>query len=377
MLQLLLTVFAVSFAARVAQCAEPLNQRVLVVYARNSRDSEEIAKHYANARHIPDGNLCPIKLPDPAAVLLAAEEYDKDVKKPVAACLTRAGKEKILYIVLAYLRPYRVDPGGMHNYALDSYLADIWDAYTSKVFEPLPTALQPYYVNNRPKENVYPPFVSLADLRARAGAPLLYSVWRLDGPTPAIARALVDKAMRSEAAHGPVGQACIDEETDPLTFPYEGPRMADWDLYRAARFLSGAGFKVVEDQVHSEFGTAPSPNCPNAALYSGWYKYEHYNDAFTWSEGAIGFHLDSASMADPRLGKSWSVNALQRGITVTSGAMSEPYLIGLPRPDGIFRDLLAGSNAGDAFFRNTRFFKWMIINVGDPLYTPFAGGRMK
>ncbi len=80
-------------------------------------------------------------------------------------------------------------------------------------------------------------------------------------------------------------------------------------------------------------------------------------------------------MADARGGQNWSYNALARGITVTSGAMSEPYLAGLPRPDGVFHDLLAGSNVGDAFLRNTRFLKWMIINIGDPLYTPFAGGR--
>ena len=364
-----------SISCLAADAAEPLSNRTLVVYARNSHLSVDIAKHYANIRHIPDANLCPIKLQDLESPLLTAEDYNNDVKKPVAACLNRLGRGKILYIVLAYIRAFRVDPGGMHNYSLDSFLSDIWDAYTSKVFEPLPTIVHPYYVNNRPKENVYLPFVPLADMRAMPGAPLIYAVWRLDGPTPEIARALVDKALRTEAAHGPVGQACIDEQVDPLTFPYEGARVADWDLYRAARFLSAAGFKVVEDNLASEFGTAPSPTCPHAALYSGWYKYEHYNDAFTWNEGAIGFHLDSASMADPRIGKSWSVNALQRGITVTSGAMSEPYLIGLPRPDGIFRDLLAGANVGDAFLRNTRFLKWMIVNVGDPLYTPFAGGK--
>jgi hypothetical protein len=34
-------------------------------------------------------------------------------------------------------------------------------------------------------------------------------------------------------------------------------------------------------------------------------------------------------------------------------------------------DLLEGANVGDAFLRNTQWLKWMIINVGDPLYTPF------
>jgi uncharacterized protein (TIGR03790 family) len=355
--------------------AENLNNRVLVVYARNSRNSEAIARHYAEARHIPAANLCSIKLWDPEAVRLPFEDYEKDVRKPIAACLSKVGKDKILYIVLAYMRPYRVDPGGLHNYALDSYLADIWDYYSSKPFNPIPTVLHTYYADNQPREDIYLPFVSFSNFRSLTVARQIYSVWRLDGPTPAIARALVDKAIKAEAAHGPAGQACIDEREDPRSSPYEGPRMGDWDLYRAAQFLSAAGFKVLEDRLPTEFGTAPSPNCPGAALYSGWYQYDHYNDAFTWNEGAIGFHLDSASVLDPRGGRNWAFNALQRGVTVTSGAVEEPYLIGLPRPDGIFHDLLAGANVGDAFLRNTRFLKWMIINIGDPLYTPFPGGR--
>jgi hypothetical protein len=78
-------------------------------------------------------------------------------------------------------------------------------------------------------------------------------------------------------------------------------------------------------------------------------------------------------MGDPRggLGTTWSAGALARGIAVTSGAITEPYLQGIPRPDGIFRDLLEGANVGDAFLRNTNYLRWMIINVGDPLYQPF------
>jgi len=63
---------------------------------------------------------------------------------------------------------------------------------------------------------------------------------------------------------------------------------------------------------------------------------------------------------------------------VTSGAVGEPYLEGLPRPAGVYRNLLEGANVGDAFLRNTRWIKWMIVNIGDPLYRPFpAGGRRR
>jgi hypothetical protein len=71
---------------------------------------------------------------------------------------------------------------------------------------------------------------------------------------------------------------------------------------------------------------------------------------------------------------SWSANALQRGITVTAGAVDEPYLTGLPHPAGVFRNLFEGATVGDAFLRNTAMLNWQIMNLGDPLYTPFPGG---
>jgi hypothetical protein len=40
----------------------------------------------------------------------------------------------------------------------------------------------------------------------------------------------------------------------------------------------------------------------------------------------------------------------------------------------LFRNVLEGANAGDAFLRNTRWLKWMVVNIGDPLYRPFPGG---
>jgi hypothetical protein len=66
---------------------------------------------------------------------------------------------------------------------------------------------------------------------------------------------------------------------------------------------------------------------------------------------------------------------LTEGIAVTSGAVAEPQTEGLARPGGVIRNLLEGANVGDAFMRNTRWLKWEIMNIGDPLYRPFGSGR--
>ena len=183
----------------------------------------------------------------------------------------------------------------------------------------------------------------------------------------------MDKALAAEA-HGAIGQACFDRRFgDMAAIDDKGYGSGDWQLHRSAQFAKAAGFTVTEDAHEAEFGTPPAPaRCDDAILYAGWYSLNNYNDAFSWRPGAVGIHLDSASAANPRGGSNWSANAIKKGITVTAGAVDEPFLQGLPRPDGIIFNLLEGANVGDAFLRNTLWLKWMIINIGDPLYRPFA-----
>lgn len=358
----------------------PSASSVIVVYASNDPDSTFVGTYYASQRGIPPYNLCPVTLPNLAATTLNGPDYESFLKAPVQTCLNNLGAGNILYIVLAYLRPYSVSPGsGLNYYALDSYLADIWDQYTTQNFDPYPTQTQPYYADNQSQGNAYLPFQSLAAYRSLGFLPLIYSVWRLDGPTPAAAVALVDNALAAESTGGPISQipgvpanACIDTLIDPTGSPDDGYRAADWDLFRASQFLAATNhFNVITDTNGEVFGMPPAPECRNTALYSGWYNYGSYNDSFSWNPGSIGWDLDSGALVDPRGGVWWGSNALARGITVTSGPVAEPYLEGLVRPSGTILNLLEGANVGDAFLRNTRWLKWMILNVGDPLYTPF------
>jgi uncharacterized protein (TIGR03790 family) len=376
----LLPLLVIGAARNQALAQSPLASNVLVVYASNDPDSAFVGNYYANQRGIPFSNLCPIIFPDPTVTALNGLDYETFIKFPVQACLNNLGASNILYIVLAYLRPYAINTdSGLGYYALDSYLADIWDQYAAQDFDPYPIQNQPYYADSQSQGNFYVPFQPLAAYRATGSMPLIYSVWRLDGSTPALATTLVDNALAVEATggfnnqiYGTPSNACLDMVADPTGNPDDSYRAADWDLFRASQFLSATNlFNVIADTNNEEFGTPPAPDCPNTALYSGWYNYGRYNDAFSWNPGAIGWDLDSGALVDPRGGVWWGSNALARGITVTSGSVAEPYLEGLARPGGTMLNLLQGANVGDAFLRNTRWLKWMILNVGDPLYTPF------
>jgi uncharacterized protein (TIGR03790 family) len=369
----LIALTAVSVFGEESPAPTSLSDRVLVVFNRNDGGSRDVAKYYAKMRGIPEQNMCSISPIDPGT--LGWKEYLTQVKAPIQKCLTAVGRDKILYIVLSYQTPFRVEGPDKRaanlDTALDQHIADIWDEYAPDF--PISRPKQPYYDEAHSKANQYQPFVSLADYRAQPGAITIYSVWRLDAADAKLAKGLVDKAIAAERS-GLKGEVCIDRRWPLNTIEDSGYGAGDWDLHRAADFARQAGFKVLEDANGEEFGTPPAPKCPNAALYAGWYSLNNYNDAFTWNTGAIGIHIDSASAWNPRTGTNWAANSIKRGITVTTGAVAEPMLNGLVHPSGTFRDLFQGANVGDAFLRNTNFLKWEILYIGDPLYRPFPHG---
>lgn len=347
-----------------------LNERVLVVYNSAGDDSLKVAKYYQEKRSIPKENIC--KIDTDQEVITDGRRFEPEVKKRVRACLEKLGKQKILYIVMAYQTPYAVEFAGRRQ-AVDQMLADIWDEYTGAQTLGREAGDHPYFGRAESQGNVYEPFESLAQYRGRPQAKTIYSVWRLEGPSADVAKSLVDKALFAES-HGLKGKAYFDIRGSIDSYVDNGYGAGEWDIYRASRMARAAGFDTTLDDKPTEFGSAPSQlKCDNVALYAGWYSLS-YNDAFSWSPGAIGFHLDSASAVNPRQPASWVAGALRTGITVTSGAVAEPFLEGLVHPDQVLRYLFQGANVGDATLRGTRWLKWMIVNVGDPLYKPFPGG---
>jgi uncharacterized protein (TIGR03790 family) len=353
-----------------ATAQAPLNERVLVVYNGGAPESKAVASHYMAARAIPPGNLCKVNVS--SADQIKQAEYDESVKRPIQACLDRAGKDKILYIVFSYKTPWLLEmPPPQETYALDQFIADAWDEYLPER-SANQGEIQPYFGRAESEGDIYEPYVPLANYRAQTGAKHIYSVWRLDAASAEIAKGMVDKALYAEA-HGLTGNGCFDRRTDPTTsVPDFGYGAGDWDIHQAAEIARRAGFAVTEDAHAEEFGTAPAPaRCDHAALYAGWYTLNHYNDAFSWNPGAIGIHLDSASATNPRGGTNWAAGAIAHGITVTAGATTEPYLDNLPHPDQMLWYLFHGANVGDALLRSERMLKWRIINIGDPLYRPF------
>ena len=249
---------------------DPLAAKTLIVYVSNSPDSIAVKDHYVAARFTnpATAKVCPITLPDVTAVTLNETDYLNSVRNPVRNCLSNIRAGNVLYIVLAYMRPYRIQiPRGLQNYALDSYLADMWNVYTTTDFNPYPSVTQRYYADSQNQGDYYLPFQTFDNFRANKKNGTFYSVWRLDGPTPAIANAMVDKA--TAAMNHATGAACFDRnQGNPVSahgdFLYA---TGDWDLYKAGQFLSQAGVPVVDDAkpaVPSTWNTTIVAHSPRA-----------------------------------------------------------------------------------------------------------------
>ena len=199
-------------------------------------------------------------------------------------------------------------------------------------------------------------------------------VARLDGPTPELVRRIIDDSLAAEAK-GLSGTAFFDAR-----WPRPGPEKAkklkgygfyDNSLYLAADLVKKDGrLKVVVNDKPELFQPG---DCPNAALYCGWYRLAHYLDAFDWQPGAIAYHMASSELGTLRNKKSevWGKRMLEDGAAVVIGPVAEPYIQAFPPPVLFFSLLLDGRfTLAEAYALSVPWRSWRMVLVGDPLYRP-------
>ena len=196
-------------------------------------------------------------------------------------------------------------------------------------------------------------------------------VGRLDGPTPATARRLVDDALEVEKT-GLSGVFYLDARGLKGQATPGGYAWFDQHLIRLSDLLKKySDLKVVLDQKPDLF---PPGSCPDAALYCGWYSLANYVPAFTWNKGAVGYHVASSEAATLKKpgANVWCKRLLEEGVAATLGPVAEPYLFSFPLPDQFFPLLMTGKlTLLEVYFLTVPQVSWMQILIGDPLYQPF------
>jgi uncharacterized protein (TIGR03790 family) len=211
--------------------------------------------------------------------------------------------------------------------------------------------------------------------RRRDEKPPMLMTARLDGPTVALVKGLVDQALEVEKK-GLEGKVYVDarkiayDATKDTGYGYGG---YDESLREMARLLDReAKLSVTLDD---EPGLFAPGSCPDCALYCGWYSLANYVPCCRFVRGAVAYHIASSeavSLRNPDT-KLWCKCLLQDGVAATLGPVAEPYTIGFPKPAEFFGFLVTGQyTLVECYHRTALLTSWMTVLVGDPLYNPYG-----
>jgi uncharacterized protein (TIGR03790 family) len=202
----------------------------------------------------------------------------------------------------------------------------------------------------------------------RETLPRVLLVARLDGLTPAKVNDMVDQSIKTETA-GLDGVVYFDARGLHGMDDYS---RYDADIRLAATYMrDNTDMKIVLDDNPALLKAA---DCPDAALYCGWYSVRNYQESCQWLPGSVAYHVASFEMVtlhDPAE-KGWCSNLLRRGVCGTLGSVNEPFLFSFPQPSLFFPLLVSGLfTQGEVYFLTIPNTSWQVAFVGDPLYNPF------
>jgi len=358
-----------------------LPENVVVVANDNVSESLKLARHYMEARGIPQQNL--VELDASPEETIGWEHFLERIRDPLLAALKEGGwlvfpqhkesasmqngsspgvlENRIAHMVLCYGIPLRIS----HNPALldgeDGSGSSRFRTTRASVDSELATLP---WVNSPVVGFVRNPYFLKAKNRPGEQSKVI-RVHRLDGPSPVSAMRLVDNALLAED-RGLRGRAYLD-----LGGPH---RTGDQWLMETAHVLESLGFDTVRNESKSRFSSGDRFDA--AAFYFGWYA-RHVDGVFQvpgfqFAPGAIGFHIHSGSATSLRsMNRYWTGPLIRRGVTATVGNVYEPYLELTHHPQILIRELAAGLSWGEAVYKAIPVLSWQSLSIGDPLYQPF------
>jgi uncharacterized protein (TIGR03790 family) len=365
---------------------------VVVIYNVRVPESKGIAEHYAQMRQVPEKQI--YGFPMTTNEEMSRAEFRDSLQKPLAKKLEADGlwkltmtfypgtnnqpdravrkvvATKIRYAVLCYGVPLKIasDPG-IHEVAAEKMQPELRrnEAAVDSELSWLPL-LQMEFPLTGPFPNWLYGTTNVALLNPTNGILL---VARLDGPTPEIARGLVDKALQAER-DGLWGRAYFDARGLEATNSYFS---GDQWILAAARISRQLGFETLVDDKPETF----SANFPMSqiAIYCGWYDFNASGPfalpKVEFMPGAFAYHLQSYSANTIRsTTDDWCGPLLAKGTTCTMGCVNEPYLSTTPNVAEFLERFGMGSTFGEAAWASQPALSWQTTVIGDPLYRPFG-----
>ena len=392
-------------------------EQVVVVANSKALHSVDLAKYYMKKRMVPSDNLIEVKAP--TAEHCSREDYQKYIASPVKAFLEKKDPEGDKFRCLVTMDGIPLQVGSPQlssderkqledlQKQRDSIATQIKKAkqqqsekelkglreekeqikknidQVAKVFQgaavdsELALVREDNYPLDRWLPNKY--FLGYRGKEIKNMPQRVILVSRLDGPSEEIVRRIIDDSLQTEK-EGLQGKAYFDARwPDPRDKEVKGSYgFYDRAIHKAARLVEKSkGMEVVIDSQQRLFQPG---ECPNAALYCGWYSLAHYVDAFTWVRGAVGFHIASqeCQTLKNKASQVWCKRMLEKGVVATLGPVSEPYLQAFPVPDIFFGLLVDGQlTLAECYALANPFWSWQMVLIGDPLYRPFKNSRSR
>jgi len=390
-------------------------EQIVVVANSKAPQSLALAKYYMEKRDIPSINL--IEINAPTEEHCSRQDYEKYIVSPVKAFLEKNDPQGLKFrcLVTMYGIPLRVgspqlSPDEREQLAdlqkqRDSIATQIKKAkeqqsekelkelkqeesqikrkidQVGKVFQggAVDSELALVREDNYPLDGWLPNkyFLGYGGKKIKNMPQKVLLVSRLDGPSEEIVHRIIDDSLQTEK-EGLRGRGYFDARwSDPGDKEVKGSYgFYDRAIHKAARLIEKSkGMEVVIDSQQRLFQPG---ECPDAALYCGWYSLAHYVDAFTWVRGAVGFHIASQECQTLKNKGSqvWCKMMLEKGVAATLGPVAEPYIQTFPAPDIFFGLLVQGQlSLAECYGVSNPFWSWKMVLIGDPLYRPFKNSR--
>jgi uncharacterized protein (TIGR03790 family) len=183
---------------------------------------------------------------------------------------------------------------------------------------------------------------------------------------------MIDDTLSAEKK-GLQGTAYFDARwSEPEKRQTSGYAFYDQSIHRAASLFKQRNIMPVV--LNDKQALFQPGDCPDAAIYCGWYSLKKYIDAFEWKPGAIGYHIASFECATLKEHDShvWCKKMIEKGVVATLGPVAEPYVEAFPPPEIFFNLLIDGRlTLVECFAASNPLLSWKMVLIGDPLYRPF------
>lgn len=381
---------------------------IMIIANGNSKESIYLAEYYCQKRNVPIENIIKLPLANPPRTSIKREFYQKNIAEPVRQKLADPQfKGRIKCLLTTYGVPIRVlgkavpekekpklanlqkqlisqqaklkilslnTPQNITvqkreiNLTIKKLKKDIDIISGKQTDASVDSELSMLRFGQYPLYRWQPNFLNTQWLHRKDVNTIM--VCRLDAADPKIAAGLIDKAITAETK-GLKGIAYFDSREIKVNKTANSYGHFDQSIRDLAMITK---FRTQLPVIHEKTPQLFQPGqCPQTAIYCGWYSLRKYIDAFDFVDGAVGYHIasfEAQNLRDPN-STQWCPSMLKDGITATLGAVAEPYLEAFPQPKHFFLELYSGRCLVEAYYRTKPFNSWRMILLGDPLYIPF------